>query len=104
MHHQEESIGKCYISLKRQAHRYDQEIWALRFFQLNDNVDLACKVLAIGDWAEEYNQLSTHPVPEIPAALLAPYSGSLQARGQFPLLPPTEEIGVTDVWTRSQAV
>ena len=32
VHHQEESIGEHYISLKRQAHRYSQEIRALRFF------------------------------------------------------------------------
>ena len=103
MHHQEESIGECYTSLKRQAHRYGQEIRALQFFQ-PDDIDLACKVLAIADWAEEHNQLSPHLIPEIPAALLAPYSGSLQAQGQFPLLPPAEEIGVTDVQTRSQAM
>ena len=47
--------------------------------------------------------MSPHPVPEIPAALLAPCSGSLEARWQFPLPPPAEEIGVTDVWTWSQA-
>ena len=60
-------------------------------------MDLACRVLAIADWAEEYNQLSTHPIAEILAALLAPYSGPLQAQGQFPLPPPAEEIGVTNV-------
>ena len=38
------------------------------------------------------------------AALLALYSRSLQARGQFPLLLCVEEIGVTDVRTRSPAV
>ena len=85
-------------------HRYNWEIRALWFFQPDGDMDLACRVLAIADWAEEYNQLSTHPVPEIPAALLAPYSSSLQARGQFPSLLPVEEIGVTDVQTRSQVV
>ena len=104
VHHQEESIGERYTSLKRQAHWYDQEVKALRFFHPEEDVDLACKVLAIADWAEEYNQLSTHPIPEIPAALLAPYSGSLQVQGQFPSPPPTKEIGVTDVRTRYQAV
>ena len=104
VHHQEESIGECYTSLKRQAHRYDQEVRALQFFHPDEDMDLACKVMAIADWAEEYNQLSTHPIPEIPAALLVPYSGSLQAWGQFPSPPPTIEIGVTDVRTRSQAV
>ena len=90
--------------LKRQVHRYDQEVRALRFFHPDQDVDLACEVLAIANWAEEYNQLSTHPIPEIPAALLAPYSSSLQAWGEFPLPPPAEEIGVTDVRTWSQAV
>ena len=104
VHHKEESIGECYTSLKRQAHQYDQEVKALQFFHPEEDMDLACKVLAIAYWVEEYNQLSTHPIPEIPAALLTPYSSSLQARGQFPLPPPTEEIGVTDVQTRSQAV
>ena len=67
-------------------------------------MNLACKVLAIADWAEEYNQLSTNSIPEILADLLDPYSGPLRARGQFPLPPPTEEIRVTDVCTQSQAV
>ena len=104
VHHQEESIGECYTSLKRQAHRYDQEVRALWFFHLDQDLDLACKVLAIADWAEEYNQLSTHLIPEILVAVLAPYSGSLQVWGQFPLPPPAKEIGVSDVRTRSQVV
>ena len=103
VHHQEESIGERYTFLKRQVHRYAQEIRALRFFQ-SDDVDLACQVLAIANWVEEHNQLSPHPIPEIPPALLAPYSGSLQARGQFLLPPPAEEIGATNVRTRSQAM
>ena len=73
VNHQEESIGECYISPKRQAHRYSQEIRAIRFFQLDD-IDLACQVLAIAYWAEEHNQLSPHLIPEIPAALLVPAS------------------------------
>ena len=92
VHHQEESIGERYTSLKRQVHWYDQEVRALQFFHPDEDVDLACKVLAIADWAEEYNQLSTHLIPEILTALLAPYSSSLQARGQFPSPPPTKEI------------
>ena len=56
-----------------------QEIRALWFFQLNDDVDLACKVLSIANWVEEFNQMSNHPIPEILPALLALYSGSLQA-------------------------
>ena len=103
VHHQEESIGECYTSLKRQAHRYNQEVRALRFFHLNDDIELACKVLAIADWAEEYNQMDIHPIPAIPPGLLEPYSSSLQARGQFPPAP-DEEPRVTDVRTRSQAM
>ena len=102
VNHQEENIGERYISLKRQAHRYSQEIRALWFFQ-PDDVDLACQVLAIADWAEEHNQLNPHLILEIPATLLVLYSGSLQARGQFQSLP-AEEMRVTDVRTRSQAV
>ena len=72
VHHQEESIGERYTSLKRQAHRYDQEVRALQFFHLDQDVDLACKVLAIADWAEEYNQLSTHPIPSDPGCSAGP--------------------------------
>ena len=59
---------------------------------------------AIADWAEEFNELSHNPIPEILGALLAPYSGSKRAQGQFPLPPSLEEPGITDVQTRSQAV
>ena len=104
VHHQEESIGERYTSLKRQVHWYDQEVKALRFFHPDEDVDLACKVLAIANWAEEYNQLSTEQISEILAALPGLYSGSLQARGQFKSLPPTKEIGVTNVWIRFQVV
>ena len=61
-------------------------------------------MLAITDWAEEFNELSHNPIPEIPEALLALYSGSKRAQGQFPLPPSLKEPGITDVWTRSQAV
>ena len=46
-----------------------QEIWALKFFE-PDNSKLACKVLDIEDWAEEYNELSNHLVPKIPPELV----------------------------------
>ena len=48
--------------------------------------------------------MSTHPIPDIPQALQSPYSGPLQARGQFPLPLTSDEPGVTDVRTQSQAV
>ena len=104
VNHQDESVGERYFSIKRQAHRYDQEIRSLQFFQPDDNVDLACRVLVIADWAEEFNGMSTNPIPNIPVALQSPYSGPLQAQGQFPLQPSSEESRVTDVRTRSQAV
>ena len=69
MNHQEDSIGECYISLKWQADWYDQEIRALWFFEPDHNTDLACQVLAIADWAGEFNGMSTHPILDIPPAL-----------------------------------
>ena len=102
--HKDESIGERYHSIKRQIHRYDSEIRSLWFFQPDNHVDLTCQVLAITDWAEEFNELSHNPIPEIPEALLIPYSGSRKAQGQFPLPPSLEEPGVTDVQTQSQAV
>ena len=53
---------------------------------------------------EEFNGMSTHPIPDIPQALQSLYSGALQARGQFPLPPTSDEPGVMDVRTQSQAV
>ena len=79
VNHQKESVGECYTSIKQQAHWYDQEIRAVWFFQPDDNVDLACKVLAIADWAEEFNGMSPHPILDILPALQSPYSGPLQA-------------------------
>ena len=61
-------------------------------------------MLAIADWAEDYNRMDIHLILEIPSFLLEPSSSSLQARVQFPLAPAMEEPGVTDVWTRSQAM
>ena len=61
-------------------------------------------MIAIANWAEELNELSHNPILEILRALLAPYSGSKKAQGQFLLPPSLEEPRVTDVWTRSQAV
>ena len=101
VNHKDESIGERYHSIKRQVHRYDLEIQSLRFFQLDNHIDLACQVLAIADWAEEFNELSHNPIP---GALLVPYSGSKKAQEQFPLPPSSEEPRITDVWTWSQAV
>ena len=97
MNHQKESIRERYLSIKRQAHRYDQEIWALQFFQPDDNVYLACRVLAIADWAEEFNGMSINPIPDILVALQSLYSSQLQAQRQFLLLPPSGKSRVTDV-------
>ena len=104
VNHQDESIGERYHSIKRQTHRYGPEIQSFWFFQPDNHVDLACRVLAITDWVEEFNELSHNPIPEVPEALLTPYSGSKRAQGQFPLPPSSEEPGITDVWTWSQAV
>ena len=104
VNHKDESIGERYHSIKRQTHWYGPEIQSLWFFQPDNHVDLACQVLAIADWAEEFNELSHNPIPEVPEALLAPYSGSKRAQGQFLLPPSSEEPGITDVQTRSQAV
>ena len=104
MNHQQKSVGECYMSIKRQASWYTQEVGALWFFEPEGKeTDLACMVLTIADWAVEYNELSTHPVPEIPPELQVPYSGSRQARGQFPLSPTLEESSSTDVLIQCQA-
>ena len=104
VNHKDESIGERYHSIKRQTHRYDSEIRSLRFFQPDNHIDLACQVLAITNWVEEFNELSHNPIPEIPGTLLALYSGSKRVQGQFPLPPSSEEPGITDVQIRSQAV
>ena len=77
VHHQEESISERYTSLKWQAHGYDQEVRALWFFHLNDDVDLACKVLAIADWAEDYNQMDIHLILNSDLGLIRRVSGKL---------------------------
>ena len=104
VNHKDESILERYHSIKRQIHWYDSEIQSLRFFQPDNHVDLTCQVLAIADWVEEFNALSHNPIPEILEALLILYSSSRKAQGQFPLPPSSEEPGVTDVRTQSQAV
>ena len=104
VNHKDESIGEHYHSIKRQIHQYDSEIRSLQFFQPDNHVDLACQVLAITDWAEEFNELSHNPILEIPEALLILYSSFKKAQGQFLLPPSSEEPGITDVQTQSQAV
>ena len=104
VNHKEESIGECYHSIKRQAHRYGSEIRSLWFFELDGHIDLACQVLTITNWAEEFNELSHNPIPEILEALLSPYNGFKRGMGQFPLPPSLKEPGITDVRTRSQVV
>ena len=102
--HQEESIGERYFTLKQQIGQYLQEIRALRFFEPEGKeADLACQVIAITDWAVEYNEFMTHPLLEIPTELLVPYSGPRQGRGQFPLAPTFEDTHSTDVRIRCQA-
>ena len=102
--HQEESIGERYFALKQQIGRYLQEIRALRFFEPEGKEsDLACQVIAITDWAVEYNEFMTHPLPEIPTELLVPYSGPRQGRGQFPLAPTFEDTHSMDVHIWCQA-
>ena len=102
--HQEESIGERYFALKQQIGRYLQEIRALWFFEPEGKeADLACQVIAIMDWAVEYNEFMTYPLPEIPTELLVPYSGPRQGRGQFPLAPALEETSSMDVRIWCQA-
>ena len=102
--HQEESIGERYFTLKQQIGWYPQEIRVLQFFEPEGTeADLACQVIAIMDWAVEYNEFMTHPVLKIPTELLVLYSGPRQGRGQFPLAPTFEDIHSTDVCIRCQA-
>ena len=92
-------------SLKQQIGRFPQEIRALRFFGPEcKEVDLACQVIAIADWAIEYNEFMTHPLLEIPTELQVPYSRSRHGRGQFPLAPTLEETSSEDVriWCQAQ--
>ena len=102
--HQWESVGEYYTTIKQQVSQYTQEVRALRFFEPEGkDTDLACMVLAIADWAVEYNELSTHPLPDISPELQVPYSSSRQAKGQFPLCPTLEESSSMDVQIWCQA-
>ena len=104
VNHQEESIGERYFSIRQQVGQFAQEVRALRFFEPEgEETDLACRVLAMVDWAVEYNELSNHPLPVIPPELQIPYSSPLHGRGQFPLAPTLEESSSTDVHIRCQA-
>ena len=67
VNHQEESISERYFSIRQQVGQFAQEVKALRFFEAEGKeMDLACRVLAMVDWAVEYNELSNHPLPVIP--------------------------------------
>ena len=104
VNHQEESIGERYFSIRQQVGRFAQEVKALRFFEPEGKeTDLACRVLAMADWAVEYNELSNHPLPVIPPELQIPYSSPRHGRGQFQLAPTLEESSSTDVHIRCQA-
>ena len=55
---------------------------ALWFFEREGKEkDLACRVLAMADWAGEYNELSNHPLPAIPPELQIPYSSPRHGGG-----------------------
>ena len=85
--HQQESIGERYFALKQQIGQYLQEIRALWFFEPEGKeANLACQVIAITDWAVEYNEFMTHPLLEIPTELLVPYSGPRQGGDSSHLL------------------
>ena len=103
--HQEESIGEQYFSIRQQVGRFAQEVKALQFFEPEGKeTDLVCQVLAMADWAVEYNELSNHPLLVIPPELQIPYSGPRHGRGQFPLAPTLEESSSMDVHIRCQAL
>ena len=54
INHEEESIGEHYTSLRQQANCYAQETRALQFFEPDDAEELACRILAIVNWAKEF--------------------------------------------------
>ena len=62
-----------------------------------------CQVIAMADWAVEYNELSNHPLPVIPLELQVPYSSPRHGKGQFPLARTLEESSSTDVCILCQA-
>ena len=104
INHQEESIGERYFSIRQQVGQFTWEVKALQFFEPEGKeTDLACGVLAMADWAVEYNELSNHPLLVIPLELQIPYSGPQHGRGQFPLAPTLEESSSTDIRIRCQA-
>ena len=104
VNHQVECIGERYLSLKQHIGRFPQEIKALQFFKPEGKeVDLACQVIAIADWAIEYNEFSTHPIPGVPTELQVLHSRPRHGRGQFPLAPTLEESSSTNVRIRCQA-
>ena len=104
VNHQEESIGEQYFSIRQQASRFAQEVRALRFFEPEGKkTDLACRVIAMADWAVEYNELSNHPLPVIHPELQILYSCPWHGKGQIPLAPTLEESSSMDIRIRCQA-
>ena len=63
---------------------FKPEVRALWFFEL-EHKPKAVEVIAIADWAFEFNWLSSHPTPEIPEYLTILYYGSKWAWGQIPM-------------------
>ena len=103
INHQDETIGKWYFSIKQQASQFAQEVRALRFFEPEGKeTDLACQVIAMEDWAVEYHELSSHPLPVIPHEFQVPYNGSRHTKGQFPLTLILEESSSMDVRIQCQ--
>ena len=98
VNHQEESIGEQYFSIRQQASWFAQKVRALQFFEPEGKeTDLMCQVIAMTDWAVEYNELSNHPLLVIPLELQIPYSGPWHGKGQFPLAPTLDESSSTDI-------
>ena len=60
------------MAIDRHIDWYTQEVHVLQFF-VPDHTLKACEVIAIADWAIEYNQLSTNPLLENPEYLESPY-------------------------------
>ena len=81
---------------------FKPEVRALRFFEL-EHKPKAVEVIAIADWASEFNRLSSYPTLEIPEYLTIPYYGSKQARGQILMPLASFEFQTTDVHIQSQA-
>ena len=87
-------IGENMMAIDRHIDWYTQEVRMLQFFA-PDHTLKVCKVIAITDWAMEYNQLSTNPLLEIPEYLESRYFGPQRAQGQILMRPAQAEPGAT---------